>query len=105
MLCSPSTNQGGSPGDETAFSWVDDVENLLGRLTECLSQTVQVTQNFWLDSLAKGGYLSACTPITWVRFPDDVATTLKKLKDANDQLQKMAKSCRNFVEMVSTLLQ
>lgn len=104
MYCFSARNQPSAPDEETAFLWVDEIETLLGRLIECLSQTVQVTQNFWLDSVAKVRCLSTRTPISCLQLPEDVATTLKDLKDANDQLEKMAKRCRNFTEGVSTLL-
>lgn len=104
MLCLPSTSPSGSPNDETAFLWVDDIENLLERLTECLSQTLQVTERFWLDS-HKIRSLSASGHTTCHQFPEDLGTTLKELKNANYHLEKMAKSCRKIAERVSILLQ
>lgn len=101
----PSTNRCGSSDDETTSLWVDDVENLLERLTECLRQTLQVTESFWLDSLAKLRSISTSGHTKCLQFTEDLGTTLKELKNANDHLEKMAKKCRKIAERVSILPQ
>lgn len=87
-------------GETAALEWDRQVESLLMQLTDCLSMTVEVIENFWSRYRTEIQYLSDAAKTTSYQLPD-LETLLTQITSTNCRLEKMVKRYKSIAQRSS----